>query len=146
MQSRRWYLAAGLTGLVVDQLAKWLAIASLPPFGAAKDWGAGFGLTAYINNRFAWSWGVPNGLVIIFTILLLVLGGFVYFRYGRTRLELAPIFLIASGAISNLIDRVSRHGAVDYFLVPGGGAINLADILIFIGVGLLIINTHHENS
>lgn len=113
----------------------------MPPGGATKSWGAGFGLTTYINNQFAWSWPIPNNVVIIFSILLFALGVFIYFRRARAQPELWPIWLIGSGALSNFIDRIFRHGVVDYFLVPGGGVINLADILIIIGVLFLASNT-----
>lgn len=141
MRQRQWYIVAGCLGLFIDQLAKWAAVAVLSPNGTIKSWGAGFGLIAYINNQFAWSWPVPNGAVIIFTVLLLIIGGFFYFRYWRARPDLLPVFLIGSGALSNLIDRLARGGVVDYFLLPGGGVINLADILIIIGVLLLALNT-----
>lgn len=85
----------------------------------------------YLNQNFSWSLPIGNSAVIVLTVLLLL--GLIYFRAKLFGPRLAW-HIIASGAISNLIDRLMRGGVVDYVFLPYGGVINLADIFIVAGV------------
>ena len=137
MKSQCRYFVISCLALAADQLAKFGAI-KIFSGGQSAKLGWGFGLTFYLNEQFAWSWPLSNAAAIVLSLGLLALGSFFYFRCARARPELSALFLIASGALSNLIDRIARGGVVDYISVPAGGVINLADIFIFVGVGLLI--------
>ena len=121
MQRATKFFLISAAGLALDQ--------------GLKYFGAGF-LSYYVNNNFAWSWPVSNQIVVILTLpLVLILAGFFYRR--------PPLWLILAGAVSNLIDRLTRGGVVDYIWLPGGGVINLADILILIGIVLLFTSQKH---
>lgn len=90
-------------------------------------------------------------LVALIAILVVAWLGWMFFR-GRfdRRLDIVAIGCAAGGAIGNLYDRLfrtdsfGRHGVVDFIDVtlPGGASwpvFNVADALIAIGVGLLVL-------
>ena len=89
----------------------------------------------YLNQNFSWSLPVANVVVIILTVLLLF--GLIFFRKSLFGPSLAW-YLVGTGAVSNLIDRLVRGGVVDYIYLPYGCVINLADILIIAGVILIL--------
>ena len=55
----------------------------------------------------------------------------------RTLLFSFGIYLIVAGAISNLIDRILFTITIDYFRIVTS-IINLADVMIVVGAGMLI--------
>lgn len=121
MQRSTEFFLISATGLALDQ--------------GLKYFGAGW-FSYYLNTNFAWSWPVSNRAVVILTWpLILLVAGFFYRR--------PAIWLILAGAVSNLIDRLGRGGVVDYIWLPGGGVINLADVLILAGLLFLIIEKKH---
>lgn len=133
--SARWYLTIGFLGLAADQIVKRLAMTSPP-------WSRGvfiiddvFGLGARLNEQFAWGLPIGNDKVIVIAAIILAGLAIYCFRRGLWRL---PLVFIFAGALSNLVDRIFSGGVIDYVLLPFGGAINLADILIFTGVFLLL--------
>ncbi len=86
----------------------------------------------------------------IFTVVvgLLLIGMLVYAFLNRSldRLQTVAWSLIVSGGLGNLIDRMFREGVVIDFVSIGFGVVrtavfNLADVLVFAGVFLLLI--HH---
>lgn len=122
MLKQRFIIAISLGLFGIDQLFKYFFYTHPAPWGV-------FGY--YLNQNFSWSLPVGNSAVIVLTVLLLL--GLLYFRAKLFGPRLAW-YLIASGAISNLIDRLMRGGVVDYIFLPYGGVINLADIFIIAGV------------
>ena len=55
-------------------------------------------------------------------------------RHDATRLHLAAMVLIASGAVANLIDRFARGFVVDFVHIRGWPIFNVADVLIVLGI------------
>jgi len=73
-----------------------------------------------------------------YAILCLTLALLLFFirRMLRINIDL-PIAFILSGAISNLIDRISRGGVIDYLNLHFWPSFNLSDLFIVIGVIIL---------
>ena len=142
-------LALGLMllAIVADQASK----AWVREFFNGRDPVAPFG--DYFILVSAWNPGVSFSLfassgkvgVIFFGLLAVVVsvGLLVWLWLRPQRLRFAPVGMIAGGALSNAIDRV-QFGAVYDFLYFhygewGWPAFNLADSLIVVGAGWLLL-------
>ncbi|WP_069997603.1 signal peptidase II [Cellulosilyticum sp. I15G10I2] len=135
-----------ISGLVIlDQLSKLWAVAAL---GQGRDillWKNIFHLT-YIENRGA-AFGMLQGkqwFLISMTILVLI-AIIIYFRKIPSTpsgkwMKLSFV-LIISGAIGNLIDRISLSYVRDflYFRLIDFPVFNVADIFVVVGVGILLV-------
>lgn len=106
-----------------------------------------FKLTYVENTGGAWSILNSNTLIltiisiIVFTILIIYLK-----KHNKyTKLEVITYAFLVSGVLGNLIDRIIRKAVIDYldFNIFGYNfpIFNLADILIVIGVGIMILET-----
>jgi lipoprotein signal peptidase len=62
----------------------------------------------------------------------------VFLRQRRREGLLLPFVFIFLGAASNLFDRLYFGGVIDYIVLPFGGAVNLADVMIAIGLILIL--------
>lgn len=84
-------------------------------------------------------------MIIPLSFLILFIG-FLYLSKSekKTILSFYALAFIASGAISNLIDRIVYSATIDYIRILGS-VINMADILIILGVLLLISDRHEKN-
>lgn len=122
MAVKNKFIFLSLCLLVIDQLIKY-------GFYTRPERSGIFGY--YLNQNFSWSLPVNNLAVIVLTVILLL--GLIYWRNKLFGPSLAW-YLISTGAVSNLIDRLARGGVVDYIWLPYGGVINLADILIVSGL------------
>ncbi|MGE5559568.1 MAG: signal peptidase II, partial [Chloroflexota bacterium] len=61
---------------------------------------------------------------------------------GGNRLLQAALAVMLSGALGNLIDRVTRdHRVVDFFELPHWPVFNVADMALLTGVGLYLYGT-----
>ncbi len=78
---------------------------------------------------------------------MIVLSLIIYLKKHNkyTKLEVITYAFLVSGVLGNLIDRIIRNAVVDYldFNIFGYNfpIFNLADILIVIGVGTMILET-----
>lgn len=93
-----------------------------------RNTGAGFGILA----------GKKFFLIFITIVILILLLIYKYKNRQSILKDFALIFLI-SGALGNLIDRVRLSYVIDYLDFRIWPVFNLADILINIGTGLLIL-------
>ena len=132
MASKYIYLA-GL-GLVADRIIKYLISKTPESFPGVFILDGNFGIVAHLNQEFAWSLPAPNSLVIPLMAAVLVL--LLWNQFFIKPINL--LWLMVAGAFSNLFDRIIYGGVWDYVAVPWGGIINLADIMIFLSVILLI--------
>ncbi len=139
MGKRFWIYLCGIIVLTLDQLLKWYAIYftqrggffiwSKFEFGLYKNEGIAFGIK--INQE-------------LFYILVAVIIYFIFEKFkkeikNKDNLVITSLLLIGVGAISNIIDRILHGFVVDYLLFFNISAINLADVAIVVGIGLLIL-------
>lgn len=142
-------LATFLVGLVGDRLHKWwmLDVYDIPAKGRVAA-------LPFLDYVMVWNTGVSYGLFDSFgeagRFVLAGLGGFgtlvfllLLWRAGNIAAAIGA-GLIASGALSNAIDRVVYGAVADFFLVHAGGfewyVFNIADAAIVVGVGLLVLS------
>ena len=122
--------------LLADQFLKFLA-RSYPDFSfyILPDW---LGWEYFLNSGIAFSLPFPSLLLIIFTPLI-ILGLLVFLSKQKspTKHFTLGILLIIAGAISNLTDRILFGATTDYFRIFTS-IINLADMMIITGAGLLL--------
>ena len=129
----------------IDQLTKVWAVSTLGNGMDIKLWEGVFHFH-YISNYGA-AWGILSGKKIFLIVLtsLIIIGMIWYMRklpqtvwgkWGRV-----AFILIISGAIGNLIDRLFLGYVRDflYFILINFPIFNVADILVVVGVGLLMI-------
>jgi len=147
--------AAALAAFVValDQLTKWLVVATLPVWSErvvvpglfnlvhSRNRGIAFGLLGSAGEavRFV----LPVVIVVVVTLVLRQLA-----RTGGDGLAAFGLALLLGGALGNLTDRLVRGGEVvdflDVYLRWGGRehhwpAFNVADSCISVGAGLVIL-------
>ena len=111
-------------------------------FRMALNDGAAFGLAG----------GRQVFLICVSVVALLVILGVFFFGSARQRLAQAALGLFAAGVCGNLWDRAFNHGQVrdviDVVYWPGRHwhTFNVADALLCIAVGLLVIGTVFTDS
>ena len=101
----------------------------------------------HIHN-FGVSFGFLSGIVSPWTLIfigLLVVGFITYLMFNsKDLLEKWGLFIIISGAISNIIDRIINGYVIDFIYLHISNfywpAFNFADIYISIGILMVIIN------
>lgn len=99
-----------------------------------------FHLNYSLNNALAFSLPANKYFILIITILLLLILTALYLKKLRDRNpEALWWFIIILGATSNLIDRLFYGGVIDYLNVVWFTTFNLADCLITVGVGVLLL-------
>jgi signal peptidase II len=163
MTSRRIYFALASVIVVLDQLTKIWAHASLPGRGVVEVIPGVFNL-AYSRNPgglFGYFGGLPDPWrLALLTVLPLaavgMIGWFLLRGDDSDRRSLYGLALILGGAVGNLLDRMFRGEVVDFldvyasapslanwFIAKFGTAhwptFNLADSAIVCGAGLLIL-------
>jgi signal peptidase II len=138
-------LIAG-TIIPLDQWTKLLVRIHVP---VGTDWlpEAWTWLMPYARIRHWYNTGAAFGLFqngnLIFSILAIIVGCLIVYYYPRTsrrewwlRLALGLQF---SGAIGNLIDRISLGHVTDFISVGGFAIFNVADSSISVGVAVLVL-------
>jgi signal peptidase II len=152
---KNWlWLSVGV--LVLDQLTKWLVMASLTPYQVVELM-PNLNLTLVFNTGAAFSLlaeagGWQRWLFAALAILIAGALGAWLLRLGRhERLLAAALSLLIGGALGNLVDRMLFGHVIDFVQVylpflpfavfNPWPAFNLADSAISIGVALLLIET-----
>ncbi len=135
----------------IDQMTKLMAIEYLK--GAEP--------ISYLNDTFRWVYAENSGAflgmgdslskelrfwIFIVAVSVALLGMLIYiFRNPQlSPTTVIAIGLIASGGISNVIDRIFNNGAVIDFMNMGIGTLrtgifNVADMIILLGVAMIIV-------
>ncbi len=108
-----------------------------------------FVLGDFLKFKVAFNSGIAFGipinyyfLVVIYVAVLigLVWAGLEYYN-KKEYLKTAAILVIVLGASSNLIDRLTIGKVIDYIDVKYYSVLNLADVMIVVGVfGLIILS------
>ena len=144
-----WAGAALALALAIDFVTKWLIVnvVMVPPRTIE--------ILPFFNLTLGFNTGVSFGMfrdlfvkqpLLLAGMTLVVAAGFFVWALRTTRrTETVALGLIAGGAVGNVVDRV-RHGAVTDFLDFYVGdwrwpTFNMADVMIFIGVSLLILSS-----
>lgn len=135
-----------IIGLVLDRITKIWAVNALmgqKDITIIKD----FFDFSYLENRGA-AFGIFQGKAYLLAAVTLVILFFLFFNYLKTKNK-TKIFtwstgLIISGAVGNLIDRLSLGYVVDFVSLHFRNSyyfpsFNVADMCITFGTGLLIL-------
>ena len=81
-----------------------------------------------------------NGLFIFLSLLLCIaIGAYANGNVTKNSLNQRCYFLIISGGIGNLIDRVARGYVIDYISMKWFGVFNISDMFIIFGVISVIL-------
>lgn len=148
----KWLLLALVLvlGVVLDQLTKFWVAQTLLPQGVVPVIPGFFNLVHVYNKGAAFgllsTWS-PTGVRLFFIVINLLIIAFLVFLYTRTswehRLFLWGYSLVVSGAVGNLIDRLRLGQVLDFLDFYLGRhhwpAFNVADSLICVGAGLLVL-------
>lgn len=129
----------------IDQFTKYLIIQNLELYDSIPLIPNIFEIH-YIQNEGA-AWGILANKQVLFciiAILFLILGFFVYFRcvqMNRFKALRAVLIFILSGAMGNLIDRISLHYVIDFLYIKAINfpVFNVADCYVTVGCVLMII-------
>lgn len=128
-----------IISILIDQLSKYIvcqmtdAITLIPNLLSVefvKNYGAVFGIMQGSNYIMA---GIS--LIICITIIIYIVSQ----KKNNKNVSIAW-YMILSGGIGNLIDRLVRGYVVDFIATPFIATFNIADSMVVIGVGILIIN------
>jgi len=123
------YVVAALC-FVTDRILKSVALS-----GFSLGQGSSISFILFRNTGIAFSIPVP-GLIFwpaaVFAVILL-LATFIR-SIKRDRRVAGILFFIILGAASNLIDRATQHATIDYLLLFGRSAVNIADGMIVGGL------------
>jgi signal peptidase II len=131
--------------VIVDQLAKWIAEATLP-YGEPIPLLPILTLYRTYNTGIAFSFlaGFGSTALILLTAAISVIVLFVWWRAKeQSRLIALGYALIVGGAVGNLIDRIVHGHVIDFLLLHIGEwtlfVFNLADVALTIGPAILIL-------
>ncbi len=136
---------AGVIGVVaLDQVAKLIAVATLPP-GAMIEILPILTLQRVQNTGLAFSMFAGSGAALIaltFVVTAIVIAFWLNTHEGG-HLATAGFALILGGALGNIIDRLRLGYVTDFLLLHVGGLMlfvfNLADAALTVGPLLLLI-------
>ena len=151
--SNTWLIATCLTAL--DQAAKWivLLVLDLPATGTLTL------VPGFLEFVLAWNTGINFGLLsskspigqwfLVAIAITISLGLSWWIRNGADNRRQWGVALIVGGAFGNAIDRVIHGAVVDFINVSGFGidnpfSFNIADILVFMGAGLIALSTSQK--
>ena len=138
------YLVCMFLGIALDQILKIAVVKNIPLYDDILDWG--FFRITYIRNEGA-AFGIFEGKTILLTGLTAVflLAIFIFLVIQVTKVNRQPkmvlcaMALIVTGGVGNLIDRVNLGYVVDYLSFWSFPVFNLADIMVVVGAGLIIL-------
>lgn len=91
---------------------------------------------------------IPIPIPIVIIASLFVISFLIFWSIKQKQsngIMLGSLFVII-GALGNLIDRIQYGFTIDYLILFGRSAINLADILIFIGIIWLFITQNKRKN
>jgi len=112
--------------VITDQVVKGLIISKFP-WAVTVNTGGSFGMLSDLE---------------FYRYASLALTVFVFIYFVKSKESDKPLIaLMLSGALSNTLDRFTRGAVVDYINLPYWPTFNLADVLIFVSVVLIIYKT-----
>ena len=126
--------------IATDQVTKRLALSLETPVTLIPGV-LGLRLTRNTGVAFSLLSGSPV-LVTVISVVVLVIGGLLLWRFRLGALSLTGAMLIVGGALSNMLSRVFEGSVIDMieFLFVNFAVFNAADIALTVGCGLLILS------
>lgn len=132
----------------LDQATKWLVMGNLDP-GSDRPVIPGFFDLVYLTNTgAAFSSFSNNNLFFIILSVVVLIALTVFYKRGafQGRLLTAGLFLLLSGILGNLTDRIIHHHVIDFLLFDlhvkyanPWPAFNIADSCICISAAIFVI-------
>lgn len=137
-------IAANSLFLLADRFLKHF---SLYQWSNPQLWHGLAGWEPSLNPGVAFSLPVPNQVVVILTVpILLILGWLLFVAIKNDqKINQWALGLIILGALSNLIDRVLYHHTIDYLRLLTM-VINLADLMITGGFVLYLLKNFQKKT
>jgi len=143
---KKYSLLAGIaiTIIIVDQWTKYLVRTNIPFGGSWSpwEWLTPFARLVHWTNTGA-AFGMFQGFGIVFTVLSLVVAGFMVYYFPRVPKSEWPLRIAMGmqlgGALGNLIDRLTIGEVTDFISVGNFAVFNIADSSITVGVAVLLV-------
>ena len=108
-----------------------------PLFNRGISWGM-------FHTASSWIFVIISCVIVIITALLAI---YTYLQW-REGLSIVGECLVLSGSLSNIIDRITYQGVIDFILLSvnewSWPVFNIADVAIIIGVGIMIIQGYKK--
>ena len=108
-----------------------------------------FGLNFHFEKNIGIAFGISMNQIILLAltifIILILISVLVKAYQQKDLFSIFALSLIIVGAISNLLDRLHYGFVIDYINVPWFTVFNLADCMITVGVGILLIGVLINN-
>ena len=145
-----YYVIMMIILCVIDQISKALILRYLSA-GQSIIVIKNFFKLLYVKNN-GISFGMLSGMkYLIIVITVLIIGYMIYeFIKSKNKLHLFSVSLIISGALGNLIDRITRGFVIDFLSFSlfnrEFSIFNFADFLVTTGVLLYIFNMFLEGA
>ena len=137
------YSAVILLGIALDQLTKLLASLYLKPIDDVPLWDGVFHLNYHENTGAAFGMMADARWIFMLfsTVAILLFGVYLFSGRVESRLTGVAMAMIVSGGIGNMIDRIAAGYVVDflYFKLINFAIFNVADAIVCIGAGLLVL-------
>jgi signal peptidase II len=136
------YLLISAAVIVVDQIVKRLVRTSMIPGDSIRVIGDFFKIEYVRNSGVAFGMfaGKKGIIIVVPLIVLAVVLIFILTHKYTNKLVKYAIVLIASGGISNMIDRMTEGSVTDMFSFSFFPPVfNVADIAVTLGCALLIV-------
>lgn len=149
------FFVLAVVGIALDQATKWwfnthleiggYAITVIPDFlewRLAYNFGAAF---SFLANHAGWQRWFFIGIAVIAAV---VLSALIIRRKPYERILPYGFACILAGAIGNVIDRIRIGAVIDFISVQFGSyyfpIFNVADILVSVGAGLVVLSSFIE--
>lgn len=142
MNKKNWLLVCSL--VLIDQVSKLLALRLLD-YHASVEVISNFFYFTLVKNKGA-SFSILSGyvslLIIISFMALFFIIEYINKKKNMKNIESVSYYLVLSGLLGNLIDRIFRQGVIDFldFKIFGYDypIFNIADIFIVCGIFIII--------
>ena len=155
MKEKFKIILIAVISVILDQIVKYLIISKCTLYKKNSVIDGLFNIT-YVQNRGA-AWGIlNNNIILLVVITVLALGlicSFIFKESNIKKLDIVLYGMLLGGIIGNFIDRIFRGYVIDFldFIIFGYDfpVFNIADMLIVISVGIMIITywrSRNENT
>lgn len=140
-----WFLIGTIAAVAFDQWTKWMVVLHLAGKEPYVIWDGVFELHYSTNDGAAWGMlSGRQGFFLIVALVVALLVAYTLYKIPSDKRYLPLIvcmMLILSGAVGNMIDRVSQGYVVDflYFKLINFPIFNVADCYVTIATALLLV-------